>query len=86
MVKNPPAGEGNRRDVGLVLGREEPLEEATATHSVHLPGDQWGREPGGLQSAGVTERRWTRLTKPQNEVEDAQFHVAADSMKIGLVS
>ena len=27
MVKNPPANAGDVRDAGLILGREDPLEE-----------------------------------------------------------
>ena len=33
MVKSLPANEGDFRDAGLILGREDPLEEGTATHS-----------------------------------------------------
>ena len=33
MVKNPPAKAGDARDAGLILGREDPLEEEMATHS-----------------------------------------------------
>ena len=33
MVKNPPANAGDVRDAGLILGREDPLEEGMATHS-----------------------------------------------------
>ena len=33
MIKNPLANAGDRRDVALSLGWEEPLEEGTATHS-----------------------------------------------------
>ena len=33
VVKNPPANAGDRRDLGSVFGREDPLEEGTATHS-----------------------------------------------------
>ena len=31
MVKNRPAGD--KRDIGSILGQEDPLEEAMATHS-----------------------------------------------------
>ena len=33
VLKNPPANEGDIRDVGLILGQEDPLEEEMATHS-----------------------------------------------------
>ena len=33
VVKNSPASGGEVRDVGLIPGREDPLEEGTATHS-----------------------------------------------------
>ena len=33
MVKNLPASVGDVRDVGLILGLEDPLEEGMATHS-----------------------------------------------------
>ena len=38
------------------LGREDPLEEGTATHSRVLAWRiPWTEEPGGLQSMGVAE-------------------------------
>ena len=33
VVKNSPASGGEVRDVGLIPGQEDPLEEGTATHS-----------------------------------------------------
>ena len=33
MVTNPPANAGDLRDMGSILGQEDPLEEATATQS-----------------------------------------------------
>ena len=33
MVKNLLVSAGDARDTGLILGREDPLEEETATHS-----------------------------------------------------
>ena len=33
MVKNLPANAGDMKDVGLILGWEDPLEEGVATHS-----------------------------------------------------
>ena len=32
-VKNLPANAGDARDVGLILGQEDPLEEGMTTHS-----------------------------------------------------
>ena len=48
MVKNPPI---NARDVGSVLGLENPLQEEIATHSSILAEKiPWTEEPGRLQS------------------------------------
>ena len=33
VVKNPPANVGDIRDVGSILGQEDPLKERMATHS-----------------------------------------------------
>ena len=48
LVKNTPA---NAREVGSVLGGEDPLEKEMATHSsilvCRIP---WIEEPGGLES------------------------------------
>ena len=50
MVKNPPANAG---DTGVILGRENPLEEEMVTHSSILSWTiPWTEEPGGLQSMG----------------------------------
>ena len=50
MVKNPPA----IQEVWVrSLGREDPLEKQTATHSSILAWRiPWTEEPGGLQSTG----------------------------------
>ena len=32
MVKNPPASAGDLRDMGSILGWEDPLEKGMATH------------------------------------------------------
>ena len=55
MVKNLPANTGrDTRDLGLISGREDPLEEEMATHSSILAGKiPWTEEPGGLQSMGL---------------------------------
>jgi len=51
--KEPSANVGDIRDVGLILGLENPLTEVTATHS-SIPAWRIPRteEPGGLQSKG----------------------------------
>ena len=52
-VKNPPAKIGDRRDMVLSLGWEDPLEESMETHSNILAGRiPWTEESGGLQSMG----------------------------------
>ena len=44
VVKNPPTKPG---DMVLILGREDPLEKETATHSSILAGEiPWTEEPG----------------------------------------
>ena len=49
MVKNLPANAGDIRDMGCILGWEDPLEETMATHSSILA---WRiprtENPGGL--------------------------------------
>ena len=60
MVKNPPANAGDVRDVGSVLGWEDPLGEDMETHSSILAGRiPWTEEPDGLQS--VVAESWTQL-------------------------
>ena len=44
----------NAGDPDLILGREDPLEKAVATHSSILAWSiRWTDEPGGLQSMGL---------------------------------
>ena len=53
VVKNPPANAGDVRDVGLIPGGEDPLEEDRAAHSRILAWRiPWTEEPGGLRSMG----------------------------------
>ena len=53
LVKNPPANAGNVREMGLIQGGEDPLEEEMATHSSILAWRiPWTEEPGGLKSMG----------------------------------
>ena len=49
MAKNPPASAGDTRDMGSILGQEDPLKEEIATHSSILAWEiPWIEEPGGL--------------------------------------
>ena len=51
MVKNPPVNAGDIRDTGLILGREDPLEEGMATHfSIFAWRIPWTEEPDRPQS------------------------------------
>ena len=53
LVRNLPANTGHLRDVGLILGQEDPLEEGVATHSSILAWRiSWTEEPCRLQSIG----------------------------------
>ena len=62
VVKNPSASAGDVRDMGLIPGREDPLEDK-ATHSSTLVWRiSWTEEPGGLQSMGHTELDTTEGT------------------------
>ena len=48
-VKNMPANAGDIRDVGLILGWEDPLEEGMATHPSSLAWRiPWAEDPAGL--------------------------------------
>ena len=53
VVRNLPASAGEVRDMGLIPGQEDPLEEGMATHSsilaLRIP---WKEEPSRLQSIG----------------------------------
>ena len=53
MIKNLPANAGDIRDVGLIPGSEDPLEEGMATHSSiitwRIPRTE---EPGRLLCTG----------------------------------
>ena len=53
MVKNAPVSEDTQI---LILGQEDPLEKAMATHSSILAWEiPWTEEPGGLQTNGVSK-------------------------------
>ena len=48
MVKNPPVNAGDLRDMGLLLGWEDPLEKETTAIPVFWPGKSHGqRSPAG---------------------------------------
>ena len=54
MVKNPPANAGDIREGVQLLGWEDPLEKAMATHSSILDWRiPWSEEAGRLQSIGL---------------------------------
>ena len=58
MVKNLPA---KQETWVRSLGREDPLEKGTATHSSILAWEvPWTEQPGGRQSTG--SQRWTRVS------------------------
>ena len=51
VVKNTNANSGDIRDIGLIPGSEDPLEEDMATYSSILAWRiPWTEEPGRLQS------------------------------------
>ena len=56
MVKNLPASAGDAGDTVQSLGREDPLEKETATHS-SIPAwiIPWTEETGGLLSMAFKE-------------------------------
>ena len=58
MVKYLPTNAGDIRDVDLILGLEDPLEEGMATHSSILVSRiPWTEKLGGLQSLGLQRVR-----------------------------
>ena len=60
MVKNLPANAGDIKDVGLIPGQEDPLEEGMAIHfSILAWRIPWTEEPGRLHT--VESQSWTRL-------------------------
>ena len=53
MVRNLPASSGDTRDMDLIPGLGNPLEEDMATHSsIFAWKIPWTKEPGRLQSMG----------------------------------
>ena len=74
VVKNLPAEEEDARDVGVIPGWEDALEEEMATHSSILARKiPQTEEPGGLQFKGDKEsdmtKRLSRQAKRQMSVE-----------------
>ena len=60
VVKNLPAGAGDERDVGLILGLGRSLEEGMAPHpSIIAWRVPWTKESGELQSIGSQKESWT---------------------------
>ena len=58
MVKNTLASAGDIRDLGLIPGLGNPVEEGMATHSSFLASRiPWTEEPGELQSMGLQRVR-----------------------------
>ena len=54
MVKNLPANAGDVRDVDLIPGSEDALEEKLASHPSILAWEiPWTEEPGRLQPTGL---------------------------------
>jgi len=43
VVKNPPVSAGDLRDMGLILGWEDPLEKEMTTFPVFWPGKSHGQ-------------------------------------------
>jgi len=63
VVKNLPANAGDMREVGLILGQENPLEEGMATHSSILAWRMpWTEKPGELQSTRLQRVRYDWVT------------------------
>ena len=58
VVNNPPANAAYMRDMGSILGWEDPLQEAMATHSSIIKWRiSWTEEPIRLQSIGSQKVR-----------------------------
>ena len=61
VVKNPSASAGDARDVGSILGQEDPLEEEMATRSsilawrISMDRGAWQSSPWGCKESYTTE-------------------------------
>ena len=60
VVKNPPTNAGDIKEVDLIPGSEDPLEEGMATHSMKNPHGQ--RSLVGCHLWGCTESDMTEAT------------------------
>ena len=61
IVKHPPANVEDVKDMGSILGREDPLEEGMAVHSSILAWRiPFTEEPGGLQSIVSQSQTWLK--------------------------
>ena len=50
VVKSPPANAGDIRDLGLILGQKDPMEEGMTTHSrIHARRIPWTEKPDRLE-------------------------------------
>ena len=68
VVKNTPTNAGDIRDMGLILGQDDPLEKGMVTHfSILAWTIPWTEEPGGLQSMGLQRTRYDLVTKSTTE-------------------
>ena len=64
VVKNPPASEGDIRDVGLIPGSGRSLEEGMVIHSCILAWRiLWTEEPGGYSPWGHKETDTIEVTE-----------------------
>ena len=72
MVKNPPVNAGDGRELGSILGREDPLQYGIATHSSIARKVPWTEEPGGLQSMGLQRVGHTRACVPFTQIDYCQ--------------
>ena len=67
VVKDPPAGAGDARDMGSILDREDPLKEELATHSSMLTGESHGQRslavcsPWGCKESDTTTFTYAAL-------------------------
>ena len=62
--KEPACNARDARDMGSILGQEDPLEEGTATHSSILAWRfLWTEEPGKPQSTGCKELNTSEATE-----------------------
>ena len=69
VVKNTPANAGHTRDIGLIPGLEDSLEEEMATHSSILAWkNSIDRGPGGVQCMGSQRVRHNHTHTQQDRI------------------